>query len=157
MFYKGNFYKDIPEPIYKFDLNPQSDAQNLPIDDKSITSMILDPPFMFGNHGTQKQYYSSRTHGILKDFSALEQLYTNILKEAHRVLKRGGTLIYKCQDYTDSKTTLVHCHVFNWAVAAGFKVKDLAILNLPKNKIYNGNLQQRHLRKVHSYFFVFKQ
>ena len=86
----------------------------------------------------------------------LEQLYTNILKEAYRVLKRGGILIFKCQDYTDTKTTLTHCYVFNFAIAAGFKVKDLAILNLP-NKIYNPNLQQRHLRKTHSYFFIFKK
>lgn len=163
MYFKGNFYKDIPEPKYKFDINPQSDgvvkadAQNLPIADKSINTMILDPPFMFGIHGKTADYYSSRTHGILKDFTTLQELYTNILQEAHGVLVRGGILLFKCQDYTDSKTTLTHCHVFNWATEIGFKVKDLAILNLNKNKIYNKSLTQRHLRKVHSYFFVFKK
>lgn len=163
MFFKGNFYKDIPEPVYKFDINPQiegvvkADACNLPLEDKSITTMVLDPPFMFGNHGKQKQYYSSKTHGIIPSFESLQVLYKSILVEAYRVMKRGGTLIFKCQDFTDSKTTLVHCYVFNWALEIGFKVKDLAILNLPKNKIWNSQLKQRHLRKVHSYFYVFKK
>ena len=58
MYFKGNFYKNgINDPKYKFDLTPrvlgveQADAQDLPLPDNSIERMILDPPFMFGNHG----------------------------------------------------------------------------------------------------------
>ena len=72
-------------------------------------------------------------------------------------MKKGGILIFKCQDYTDSKTTMVHCFVWQWALEQGFYPKDLAILNLPKNKISYPNLKQRHLRKVHSYFWVFQK
>lgn len=164
MYFKGNFYKNgINEPKYKFDIEPkalgveQADAQDLPFDDNSISNMILDPPFMFGGHGKQDQFYSSKTHGMLS-WADLRKLYQGILKEAHRILKPKGVLIFKCQDYTDSKTTMTHALVYNWATELGFELgfyaKDLAILVKP-NKVYNGNTTQRHLRKVHTYFWVF--
>lgn len=160
MYFKGNFYKSIPKPKYKFDINPQvpeceyGDATNLPIGDKMLRSIMLDPPFLFGIHGKADKYYSARTHTIFADFDELEKCYRGILSEAYRVLDRGGVCVFKCQDYTDSKTTLTHCMVYNWATQLGFYAKDLAILVLP-NKVYNGNTTQRHLRKIHTYFFVF--
>ena len=146
-----------------FDINPQNseclegDARNLNVKEETIDCMILDPPFMFGIHGKTKEYYSSRTHGIFKDFNELQDLYISILFEAHRVLKKKGILFFKCQDYTDSKTTMVHCFVWQWAREIGFYAKDLAILYLPQGKVYNSNLTQRHTRKVHSYFWVFEK
>jgi len=163
MYFKGNFYKDISKPFHRFDINPivddchKGDARNLPIESNYANSIILDPPFMFGLHGQTKNYYSSRTHGIFKDFVELKLFYKDVLKEAYRILKKKGILIFKCQDYTDSKSTFVHCFVYQWAKEIGFYPKDLAILNLPKNKVTNNNLIQRHLRKVHSYFWVFKK
>jgi len=161
MYCKGHFYRDIPVPALCFDINPQmdnviwGDACNLDIEAGSINCMILDPPFMFGNHGKQKEYYASRVYGILKSFVELEILYRGILAEAYRVLRLGGTLLFKCQDYTDSKTTFTHCHVWEWATQYGFYPKDLAILHLPGGKVWNSKLRQRHLRKVHTYFWVF--
>lgn len=160
MFFKGNFYKDgIAMPPYRFDINPQvdgvekADARILPFVDNMFNSMILDPPFMFGIHGKSEKYYSSRTHGIMS-WEELSALYKDILREASRVLKERGVLIFKCQDYTDSKTTMTHALVYNWATELGFYAKDIAILVKP-NKVYNGNTTQRHLRKIHTYFWVF--
>jgi len=162
MYFKGNFYKNgVNEPTYKYDINPQmlkvekADARELPIESGSICSMILDPPFLFGIHGQTKNYYSSTTHGIFKNLEELKELYIGILKEAYRILKRNGVLIFKCQDYTDNKTTMTHCLVWKWATETGFYPKDLAILHLPKGKVSNSNLKQRHLRKTHSYFWIF--
>lgn len=158
MYFKGNFYKEIEPPLHRFDINPQvdgvekADAQHLPLGSESISRMILDPPFMFGGHGKQAGYYSSRTHGMLS-WPELQELYKGILDEAYRILKTKGVLIFKCQDYTDSNTTMTHAHVYNWATQRGFYAKDLAILVKP-NKIYNGNTTQRHLRKIHTYFWV---
>lgn len=161
MFFKGNFYKDFGDlPNFVFDKNPQeswipkADAQELPLENESLESIILDPPFMIGNRPSQKEYYSSKTHTIMKDFSEMESLYRGILKEAHRVLKKNGTVIFKCQDYTDSKTVMTHAQVYNWAIEQGFYAKDLAILVKP-NKVTNPNTKQRHLRKIHTYFWVF--
>lgn len=165
MYFKGNFYKEISKPNYIFDIEPikeeckKADARKLPLDNKSINTMILDPPFIFGIHGQegtyQKEYYSSNTHGIFPNFRELSLFYQEILFEAYRVLKKNGVLIFKCQDYTDAKTTLTHCFVYQWATQIGFKIEDIAILHLSNGKITNPNLIQRHLRKHHSYFLVF--
>lgn len=163
MYFKGNFYKDgLEKPKYKFDINPQvddcelGDARNLPIANETLNSMILDPPFLFGIHGHQAEhYYSAKTHTMFKNFDELKNCYKDILFNAYRVLKKNGLLLFKCQDYTDSKTTMTHCYVWKWATELGFYAKDIAILNIPQHKIYNGNLIQRHLRKVHTYFWVF--
>jgi len=163
MFFKGGFYRDgtIARPKLTFDLVPrdekvvEANAEALPLTSGSIETMILDPLFLFGVHGNAGKYYTSRTMGIFKDFAALENHYKGILAEAHRLLKKGGLLIFKCQDYTDSKTTMTHCKVYEWAETLGFYAKDLAILNIPQTKIYNPNLTQRHFRKTHCYFWVF--
>jgi len=163
MYFKGNFYKNIPEPYYKFDISPlklgvdRADARDLPLSSGSVSSIILDPPFMFGIHGKTEKYYSSATHGIFANFGELEELYKGILKEAYRVLARKGICIFKCQDYTDSKTTMTHCFVWRWAMGIGFYPKDLAILHLEKGKVYNSKLIQRHLRKTHSYFWILQK
>ena len=163
MCFKKNFYKEVKEPKYKFDINPLSedikkaDAKKLPIKSETINCMILDPPFLFEIRNRKNSNYGANTHGILKGFEELEKLYKGIIKEAYRVLKKKGFLIFKCQDFTDSKTTMSHCFVWKWALELGFYPKDLAILHLPKNKVYNSNLQQRHFRKTHSYFWIFQK
>ena len=93
---------------------------------------------------------------IFKDFDELKNMYFNSLKEFYRILKKRGIVIFKCQDYTDSKTTMTHCHVFNWAEQNGFYAKDVFIL-FSKNRIFNPNVEQRHSRKFHSYYWVFQK
>lgn len=163
MYFKGNFWKNgLNKPKYRFDINPQvidcekGDARSLPMESNSLNSIMLDPPFLFGVHGKTKEYYSSQTHTIFNTFDDLENLYSGIIKEAFRVLKNKGILIFKCQDYTDSDTTMTHNIVYTIATCNGFYAKDIAILVKP-NKIYNGNTKQRHLRKIHTYFWVFEK
>ena len=161
MFNKGYFYKTIEKPKYKFDINPivkdcqQANAENLPLESNSINSIILDPPFMICTRQSQRNFYSSRTHSYYNSLDDLKNGYTNIIKEAYRVLRKNGLLVFKCQDYTDSKTIMSHCLVWQIATKNGFYAKDLAILNIPKSKVYNSNTKQRHFRKVHTYFWVF--
>jgi len=165
MFNKGMFYKtgNIEKPKYRFDLNPQAegvkkgDATNLTeISSNSINTMILDPPFLFGIHGKAESNVCSKRYTIIPTYNDMENLYKGILKEANRVLKKGGILIFKCQDYTDNKTTMTHCLVHQWALENGFYAKDLALL-VKENKIYNPNTKQRHFRKTHSYFWIFQK
>lgn len=163
MYFKGNFYKDgVNPPELKFDRNPQvpgvvkADAGflPLPVAFESIASVILDPPFIVANHGKQDKFYSSQTHTFYKSFDELEQEYFNIIKEACRYLVPNGVMIFKCQDFTDAKTTFTHCLVRDIAERWGFYAKDLAILVKP-NKVTNPATKQRHLRKIHTYFWVF--
>mgnify|MGYP003294564381 CR=1 FL=1 len=161
MFNKGNFYKIIEKPKRVFDLKPivegceQANAENLPLESNSINSIVLDPPFMICTRESQRNFYSSKTHSYYNSNEDLIEGYKNLLKEAYRVLKNKGLCVFKCQDYTDSKTIMTHCIVYNIATELGFYAKDFAILNIPKSKVYNGNTKQRHLRKVHTYFWVF--
>lgn len=166
MYNQGMFYKAIlNKPKYRFDLNAldkgydaqAGDATNLPLNDNSVHCMILDPPFMFGSHGQTKNNIINKRYTMFDTFDELKECYNGILKEGYRVLDKNGILIFKCQDYTDNKTTMTHCLVWQWAIENGFYAKDIAILNLPKVKVYNGNLKQRHLRKTHCYFWVFEK
>lgn len=162
MYSKGNFYRKIQEPKLKFDIEPQNlftkkaDAKDLPLKPNSINTMILDPPFCFGIHGKVKQNISAKRFTVLEDFNELQKLYKGILEESFRILKKSGVLIFKCQDYTDSKTTMTHCFVYKWATDIGFYAKDIAIF-VRNQRIYNPKLVQRHLRKTHCYFWVFKK
>ena len=160
----GNFYKktNIKDPIYKFDIDPQlecvskADVRNLPLEDMSINSVVFDPPFMFGTHGQTKNNLMNKRFTMFDKFDQLVDMYTGSLKEFYRVLNKKGIVAFKCQDYTDSKTTMTHCLVYNWATEIGFYAKDLFIL-LAKARIYNSKLNQRHARKFHSYWWVFQK
>lgn len=164
MFNHGAFYKDgVNKPRYTFDIAPNplyptnyGDAKNLFFRNNDIESMILDPPFMFGIHGKTLENTCVKRYTMYDNIETLEFQYKQILIESYRILKPDGILIFKCQDYTDSKTTMTHCLVYNWAIDLGFYAKDLAILN-KENKIFNGNTKQRHLRKTHTYFWVFQK
>lgn len=166
MYNQGMFYKElVQKPKYRFDINAdkkgydavQGDATNLPIKDNTIRCIMLDPPFMFGAHGSTDKNVINKRYTMFDTYEEMESCYKGILSEAYRVLGKGGICIFKCQDYTDSKTTMTHCLVYEWAKELGFYAKDIAILNLDKDKIFNGNLQQRHLRKTHCYFWVFQK
>jgi hypothetical protein len=160
MYNKGYFYKEIEKPKYKFDINPivneckKGNAENLPLENNSLHSIILDPPFMICTRESQRNFYSSKTHSFYNSLEDLTRGYRAILKEAFRVLKNKGLCVFKCQDFTDSKTVMTHCLVWQIAKEIGFYIKDLAILNIPKSKVYNGNTKQRHFRKVHTYFWI---
>src|SRR5689334_18891434 len=86
MFFKGNFYKEIPRPKYIFDIDPKNpdcqkaDARSLPLDDGIINCMILDPPFLFEIRNRINSNYSVNTHGIMKGFDGMESLYKEILR-----------------------------------------------------------------------------
>ena len=158
----GNFYKEFPAPKYKFDLNPQieevknADVKCIPLSNSSIHSIVFDPPFCFGTHGQTKNNIMNKRFTMFDKFEELENMYKGALKEFHRILDKKGIVLFKCQDYTDSRTTLTHCLVYNWAVEAGFYAKDIFIL-IAKVRIFNSNLVQRHARKFHSYWFVLEK
>ena len=167
MYNKGAFYNGntVKKPSFRFDLRAEEnkydakvgDAANLPIEPNSVNCVILDPPFIFNPHGKAKNNSALKRFSAFDDFDKLEKCYKGIIKEAHRILAPKGTLIFKCQDYTDSKTTMTHCFVWKWATECGFYAKDIAIVNVTRGKKYNPNLKQKHLRKSHCYFFVFKK
>ena len=132
----GNFYKKgLKEPKYKFDINPQingvkkSCSTNLPLDNDSLDVIMFDPPFMFEKRNRKNNNIMNKRFSMYENgFDELKKHYKGTLKEAYRILKKRGVMIFKCQDFTDTKTTLTHCFVNQWANDVGFYVKDLFIL-----------------------------
>ena len=167
----GGFYKGtgITEPIYKFDIAPQSEgivqanAENLPLPDNSIGCVMFDPPFLAttgkslnNNDGNNK---INKRFGTYPNEKALHNFYFNAVSELYRVLKNDGIFILKIQDKVSSgKQYFSHCFVYEQAVAAGFYPIDLFIL-LAKNRIVAKwqAANQKHARKYHAYFWVFKK
>lgn len=160
---KGNFYgpgKDLrPETCFdlapRFDFVKQADVRKLPLGDGSMGSIVFDPPFLAGGgqNSVMHRHYSS--------FKTVEELYAfygEALVELHRVLRRGGILVVKCQDLNNGRTQgWSHCEIYAKALQAGFYALDLFVLT-SKNRMRPYNMRnQFHARKAHSYFWVFKK
>ena len=160
---KGNFYKNIPAPEFKYDLSPcvdgvvEANCCNLPHESNSIGSIMFDPPFVAaipkgeatGIITKRFSYYRNIQHEMW-------DMYFKALSEFMRILKPNGVLIFKCQDTIDScKQYFSHSEIHNMAVRMGFYAKDLFIL-LAKNRLIGAtHRKQQHARKYHSYFLVF--
>ena len=164
---KGNFYKNIQKPIFKFDINPQvpgvkkSCATKLPLNGNSINCLMFDPPFLATSGPSLKKNKENRNiiterFGVFKTESLLHQFYNDSLKEFYRILDKNGVLIFKCQDkVSGGKNFMSHNIIMMQAYSIGFYPKDLFILTA-KNRIISGkHKNQKHCRKFHSYFWVF--
>ena len=166
----GNFYKNtgITPPTYKYDISPSvpdveyGDSRSLPIKDESISCEMFDPPFLATTGDSLKKDEGNiinKRFGVYPSEIELHQFYIDSLKEAYRILRTNGILIFKCQDKISSgKQYLSHVFIINEAVKIGFYPKDLFIL-LAKNRLV-ANWQtknQKNARKYHSYFIVFEK
>jgi hypothetical protein len=166
---KGNFYKKtgISEPKLKYDMFPQTDdtinlGDNIPLENESIDSIMIDLPFVIcGKNYKENKKGSSliaKRFSGYKSANELLESYEHWIKEANRVLKQNGILIFKTQDQiSGGKQYLLHNFSHNIAVRCGLYPKDLFIL-LAKNRIISSkHANQQHSRKYHSYFQVFKK
>lgn len=167
---KGNFYKGkISAPQHKFDISPQikgvlqANAENLPLEEVSINTIMFDPPFLATTGKSLKSNDNNnkinKRFGVYPSEKELHQFYVNSLREFHRILKPNGVLIFKCQDKISSgKQYLSHCFIVQEAEKLGFYTKDMFIL-LAKNRIVaDWQLKnQKNARKFHSYFLVFEK
>lgn len=166
----GAFYKGtgVDPPDLRFDIKPQAegvveaDARELPLEDCSVSCMMLDPPFLATTGKSLVEETGNRINrrfGVYPNEKSLHQMYRDIIHEAYRVLKKDGILIFKCQDKVSSgKQYLSHVFVINTAVKTGFYPKDLFVL-LAKNRLVADwqHRNQKTARKFHCYFVVFQK
>ena len=164
---KGGFYRHLPKPVHCMDIQPlyphvtQADCRNLPFADGELRSMMLDLPFLAT---TGKSLSTSHGNIINRRFTVcpsekeLAKLYRDALKEAYRVLCKDGVVVFKCQDKVSSgRQYMMHCLVYNWAMELGFTDEDLFILLAKSRLVANWQRNQKHARKYHSYFWVFRK
>lgn len=168
---KGGFYKGGNSPKLKFDIDPQNSevikasSTDLPLEDNSLNSLVFDPPFLTyikkGRAGNGSMIMANQFSGYWH-YSELEQHYKETLIESARVLKKGGVMVFKCQDIIHNhKMHATHINTVNWAVESGFRLLDLFILTA-KNRIpvkphKTTPSKQRHARVHHCYFLVLKR
>lgn len=173
---RGNFYSppDIKRPTFAYDNNPDlctdsiayvgvgrthtvhlSDVTELPHTVGSIASAMFDPPFLIktGDGSIMKDRF-----GEYPTMKALWEFYARALKELSRVLAVKGVLIVKCQNMVSSgKQQWSVNFIRDLANKYGLVTIDEFIL-LAKHRMSQHNLkQQRHARKYHSYFLVFRK
>lgn len=136
----------------------EADFCNLPYSDTSVDVLVIDPPYIHnpGNHLTNNLYNNKETTcGLYHD--DIIRLYMKGMMEAHRVLKNDGLLWVKCKDEVESGWgRFSHCELYNVAESIGFQAKDLCILltEPPTKGRWKG--EQRHLRKNHSFLWIFQ-
>lgn len=164
----GQFWKTLPEPRLKFDISPQVDgvkracSMSLPLKAGSLGSVVFDPPFLTyvraGRTGNGKMIMAKQFSGYWR-YDELEDHYQHTISEAYRVLKKGGVMVFKCQDIIHNhKMHCTHAKVINWAELEGFRLMDLFILPA-KNRLPSPNRDgtQKHARIFHSYFLVLEK
>lgn len=168
---RGVFWKNVDKTKYellKSDISKGIDCRKLPYDMNSLDCVVLDPPYMHSPGGTAhvghqnfEAYYKNNGTGNgteKKYHEAVLDLYFEAGKEAYQKLKRGGIFIVKCQDEVcANKQRLTHVELTNEYLKYGFFVEDLFVLIRNGKPGVSRMLKQRHARKNHSYFMVFRK
>lgn len=143
------------------------DLRSLPYADESLDVLICDPPYRYTptknvkqedtpGHGKVDGLYNLQAARLTSTKAVLD-LYFDGMKEGARVLRNGGFLIVKCQDTVqDGKNIWVHNVLMAKAEELGYACRDLLIV-VPPAVLKTRWDKQRHLRKAHSYFLVFRK
>lgn len=164
----GSFWKNIPEPRHKYDIDPQKPGVReacstlIEHDDASLGNVVFDPPFLTyvrSGRGGNGGMIMSRRFGGYWTYDELLDHYCMTLDECERAMRPKAILLFKCQDIIHNhKLHATHIDVVTHAGYRGFRLKDLFILaanhRLPSP---NRNGQQKHARIFHSYFLVLER
>ena len=159
---KGVFYQSIKQPKLKSDLFPlfedvlQDDSKELKnIADKSLNSIVFDPPFLFRNRKAQNNDKMCERFSYFKSYEDLIDMYNKSLDCFKQKLTKGGYVLFKCQDMTDGKFYCTHNDIINYATKNGYILKDI-IIKATNRKLQRDAKQQNCVAKVHSYWLVLK-
>lgn len=168
---KGVFWRKVNKENYtilKSDISTGIDCRHLPYESNYLDCVVLDPPYMHtpggtahSNHQNFEAYYKNNQTGNKtekKYHEAVLDLYYSAGKEAKRVLKQKGIFIVKCQDEVcANKQRLTHVELINEYAIQGFVCEDLFILIRNGKPGVSRMITQKHARKNHSYFLVFRK
>ena len=166
---RGVFWKQVDTSLYDFcpsDIQTGIDCRALPYQDEEMDCVVLDPPYMHtpgktahvGHQNFETYYQNNATTSTKKYHDAVLDLYFQASKEAHRVLKPKGIFIVKCQDEVcANKQRLTHVEIINELARYGFEVEDLFVVTRKNKPGVSRIIRQRHARKNHSYFLVFRK
>lgn len=174
-FYKQNKKQkyDIPVPKILMDVYPQREDiikiipfRNLPLEDNSVSSIVVDLPFVISPH-TSPSAIDSKEGSMLifKRFSGwypAMEAYENMywwLKECARVLKNDGIIVWKMQNtISGGLNHLFTPYCLLCAQNFGLYTIDEFILQAKARLISATKYKKQcHARKYTSSFWVFKK
>ncbi len=159
---RGNFWVHNLGPEIMGDIKPllpeikQIDCTNTGFQDSSIESIAYDPPFIVGPENT----VMAKMYGYFNTVQDMFLHIDNSLQEFKRIMKNKGVLMVKIQDFTKgSQNYFPSIRVINSARDYGFQLVDIVIkVNKKPPKMYPSlNNSTRSMRKVHTYFYVFRK
>jgi hypothetical protein len=162
----GGFWREgLARPRYCYDLEPrfpfveQADVRQLRVplelQPNGFQSVAFDPPFI---HAPGKASIIGQRFGGYPSQRALREMYQEALDGLWEIIVPNGILVFKCQDIVESgKQNWNHCHVWEIALAAGFRAEDLFILTGRTPIVGHNHHRQQHARKDHAYFWVFRR
>lgn len=174
---KGVFWRRIDTSGLDFlpsDIKTGTDFTTLPYEDESLDAVVFDPPYMEGfyrrsashlagegTHDAFRNYYSNgeaSTHHKLKYHDVVLNVYIATAKEVKRVLKNNGVFVVKCQDEVSAnRQKLTHAEILYAYDKLGFYCKDLFVVTRTNRPGISRLKRQKHARKNHSYFLVFRK
>ena len=163
----------IPEPKFLCDVSPTRDdiikiepEGPLPFKDNSIGSLVIDLPFVISPpNAPSAKSNKPGANMIMNRFSSyypLDDLYASYyhwIKEAYRVVKPNGIVVFKCQN---TVTGGINASSEEWsfmcAMKQGFYIIDRFTLQAKARLISSSKIKkQQHARKYTSSFYVFKK
>lgn len=141
----------------------EADFRALPYANESVDMVVLDPPYRYTPAASRPQEHLDERYALraasadITRVQGVVDLYEAGMREAHRVLRHGGFLVVKCQDtIQDGVQYRTRIELHHRALALGFADKDEAVMTVASVGRTRWPVQ-RHLRKTHSYFLVFRK
>jgi len=136
--------------------NAPYDFGSLPYDSESFDVVVFDPPYAHhaGNMKVEAYYHNATTTHRHSHRDIIEG-YRRGMKEAARILKRGGTLWVKTQDEI-GRQKRSSIEVYHIAQEIGLLDQDLFIL-MQEGTPPIQHRDQQHARKNHSYLWIFRK
>lgn len=162
----GNFYRQIDKPHFRFDINPQTEGvkhlnEAYDIPSYSLHSIVIDLPFIVNANskgGFSEHSKIAKRFDFFTSETELYKTYDDMIKLAYDKLSYGGFLVVKLMDVCGPNGQIwISNYVQNKAKEFGFIHDDTFILIARTKYLYSNGRQQRHARKYHSYFFVFRK
>lgn len=158
---KGGFYRSghVQSPEIKNDLFIRApglenfDVRYMPYSDETIVSIVFDPPFLVGPEDNKmiKRYGG---------FSSIEDMFyfqDDSIREIARVLKKGGFLIAKTQDFTHGRQKYFTA-LYQVQVCRHNKLHLIdSFILVNRNRLRSKNGKQSSSVSAHCFFNVYQK
>ena len=162
----GTFWNDWqPDPVkggllFRTDIDPAKSPDFISGVDATRTTMggdhwgavVLDPPYKL--NGTDQG--EGHRYGVTAPATRADKhrLMADMLTEAHRVVRPGGTVLFKCQDQVEGGRVRWQTHTFAaHGETLGLELVDLLLF--PSYRPQPSGRSQHHARRNYSSLLVF--